>query len=172
VGTPARFIPRNHIVAVAGILPGRRGALHNFGPGCSLMRSFAMKVFIVEDSPPMQSLLADLLQSIGGFEVVDVADSESAATEWLKRHRGDWQLVTLDLVLRDGSGFNLIQRFRKHSRGGKIVVFSEFVAPDIEGRCLEMGADAVIRKSEYLAFTDYVHQLKAGGGSHPPAVGR
>ena len=127
-----------------------------------------MKVFIVEDSRPMQSLLADLLESIGGFEIVDVADTESAAPAWLDRHRGNWHLATLDLVLRDGSGFNLIKRFRKHSPGGKIVVFSEFVAPDIERKCLEMGADAVIRKSEYLAFTDYCHRLKNAGASHAP----
>ena len=111
----------------------------------------------------MQSLLTDLLGSVGGFEVVQAAATELAATEWLENHPGEWNLATLDLVLSDGSGFNLIKRCRdKASYGGKVVVFSDFVMPGVERKCKEMGADAVIRKTNYKDFTDYCAQLQAG----------
>ena len=120
-----------------------------------------MRVFMVEDSKPMQSLLTDLLSSVGGFEVIEAAATELAATEWLEAHEGEWHLATLDLVLSDGSGFNLIKRCRDHAaRDGKIVVFSDFVMPGIERKCKELGADAVIRKSEYKLLTDYCAQLQ------------
>ena len=77
----------------------------------------AVRVFIVEDLKPMQELLCDLLASVGGFDVVGTANTETAATDWLLRHRGGWDLAIVDLLLGEGSGFTLISRCNKEPSG-------------------------------------------------------
>jgi DNA-binding NarL/FixJ family response regulator len=119
----------------------------------------AIPVFVVEDSRNMQSALADLFSVVGGFRIIGSAVNEMEATEWLEAHPGEWQLVTLDLILHDGSGFNLIQRFRQQTHIGKIVVFSDYVTPVIEERCSEMGADAVFGKTDIREFSAYLDEL-------------
>jgi len=54
------------------------------------------------------------LQSLGGVNVVATAATETEATELIFKREGDWQLVTLDLLLEEGSGFNLIPRCKAH----------------------------------------------------------
>ena len=107
----------------------------------------AVRVLVVEDQKPMQDLLRDLLEALGGFEVAGVAESETRATEWLLRHRGGWDLAIIDLMLAEGSGFTLLTRCNKEPSGA-VVVFSGFVTPVLRRRCLELGADGVISKAQ------------------------
>jgi len=119
----------------------------------------AIPVFVVEDSRNMQSALADLFSVVGGYKIIGTAVDEMEATAWMEQHPGEWQLVTLDLILHDGSGFNLIQRFRQQTHIGKIVVFSDYITPVIEERCAEMGADAVFGKTDIREFSAYLDEL-------------
>lgn len=114
----------------------------------------AVRVFLVEDQKPMQELLRDLLDSVGGFELVGLAASETSATDWLLRHQGGWDLAIFDLMLAEGSGFTLLSRCRRES--GAVVVFSDFVTPVVQQRCLRLGADGVISKSEFGALRAYL----------------
>lgn len=114
----------------------------------------AVRVFLVEDQKPMQDLLRDLLDSVGGFELVGLAASETSATDWLLRHKGGWDLAIFDLMLAEGSGFTLLSRCR--SEAGAVVVFSDFVTPVVQQRCLRLGADGVISKAEFGALRGYL----------------
>lgn len=114
-----------------------------------------VRVLIVEDAKPMQELVSDLLESVGGFEVVGMASNETAATEWLLRHRGGWDLAIVDLLLAEGSGFTLITRCNKEP-GGAVLVFSDFVTPVVRQRCIRLGADGVISKGEFAALRAYL----------------
>jgi DNA-binding NarL/FixJ family response regulator len=115
----------------------------------------AARVFIVEDTRPMQGLLRDLLASVGGFEVVGVAGDETSATDWLLRHRGGWDLAIVDLLLGEGSGFTLITRCNKEP-GGAVLVFSDFVTPVVRQRCIRLGADGVISKAQFGELRAYL----------------
>lgn len=108
----------------------------------------AVRVFLVEDQKPMRVLISDLLACVGGFEVVGTAASETSATDWLYRHQAGWDLVILDLLLGEGSGFTLIGRCSK-DRSGAVLVFSDFVSPAVRQRCLRLGADGVISKAQF-----------------------
>jgi two-component system OmpR family response regulator len=119
-----------------------------------------VSVFVVEDSKNMQSALVDLLDVLGGFEVLAAVGTETEATDWLYRNRGKWQLATLDLLIDEGSGFNLIRRCKESPDAGRVVVLSDYVTPVIRTRCLELGADAVFTKSEIKEFSEYVMTLK------------
>ena len=119
----------------------------------------AVRVLLVEDLKPIQELVRDLLDSVGGFELLEVASTETAATEWLMRHRGKWDLAILDLLLQEGSGFTLLSRCR--GEPGTAVVFSDFVTPVIRERCLRMGADAVLPKGDFLGLRNYLKEFQA-----------
>jgi DNA-binding NarL/FixJ family response regulator len=115
-----------------------------------------VRILVVEDSPHMQAALTDLAGSIEGSRVRATLRSEEEATEWLLQHKQDWDIATIDLVLQEGSGFNLIRRLRDQHPTGTIVILSEFATPAIEHRCRELGADAVFRKSNASAFANYL----------------
>lgn len=115
----------------------------------------AVRVFVVEDSKPMRELVCDLLDAVGGFEVVGTAANETAATDWLLRHRGGWDLAIVDLLLAEGSGFTLIGRCNKEP-GGAVVVFSDFVTPVVRERCIRLGADGVISKAQFGELRAYL----------------
>jgi two-component system OmpR family response regulator len=118
-----------------------------------------LNVFLVEDSDLMQLALTDLLDSIGGFRVVGAAAGESEATQWLFDNEGKWDVVTIDLTLQEGMGFNLIARFKRQKPAGKVVVLSDFVTPAVGARCLELGADAAFSKHDVVAFTEYLEAV-------------
>lgn len=115
----------------------------------------AVRVFVVEDQKPMQELVRDLLESVGGFEVVGTAASETSATDWLLRNKGGWDLAIVDLLLGEGSGFTLISRCNKDSSGA-VVVFSDFVTPVVRQRCIRLGADGVISKAQFAELRAYL----------------
>lgn len=115
-----------------------------------------INVYIVEDSKLVQFALSELLAVIGGFRVVGTASGETQATEWLLQNPEQWDLVTLDLTLKEGSGFNLIRRFRQANPTGKVIVLSDFATPGVRTRCLHLGADACFGKSEGDGLTQYL----------------
>jgi DNA-binding NarL/FixJ family response regulator len=115
----------------------------------------AVRVFVVEDQKPMQGLIVDLLESLGGFEIVGLAADETSATDWLHRHRGGWDLAIVDLLLGEGSGFTLVSRCNKEP-GGAVLVFSDFVTPVVRQRCIRLGADGVISKAQFGELRAYL----------------
>lgn len=108
----------------------------------------AVRVFLIEDQKRMREVVLGLLESVGGFEVVASAATETEATEWLLRHPDDWDIAIVDLLLGEGSGFTLISRCSRHG-SGTVLVFSDFVTPAVEQRCLHLGADGVISKGQF-----------------------
>jgi len=113
------------------------------------------KVFLAEDAADVRASLSALLD-LHGFDVIGMAGSEFAATQWLADHGAGWDLAIIDLVLQDGSGFHVLQRFAKARTGGKVVVFSGFVTDAIRQRCKELGADAVFLKTDIPRLIDFL----------------
>ena len=130
-------------------------------------------VFIVEDSHQMQSALADLFDALEGFEVVGYATSDVTATRWLLDNRGRWDLATVDLLLDEGSGFNVIKRCKAQPKAGTVVVLSDFVTPVVAEKCRTFGADAVFHKSDVKQFSAFLVELARGMAApaeSPPAA--
>jgi DNA-binding response OmpR family regulator len=118
-------------------------------------------VLLVEDSWAMQSTLAELIKVMGTLAVACTAMGETQATDWLYNHPQGWDLAVLDLMLDEGSGFALIHRCKTENPGASVVVFSEFATPVLKSHCLEIGADAVFRKSELPQFVRYLEDFGA-----------
>jgi DNA-binding NarL/FixJ family response regulator len=128
----------------------------------------AVRVFLVEDQRPMQALVSDLLASVGGFELVGVADSETGATEWLHQHPGGWDLAIVDLLLGEGSGFTLLTRCKKEP-AGSVLVFSDFVTPVVRQRCMRLGAHGVISKEQFGELRAYLQAFPGRIAQAEPA---
>jgi DNA-binding NarL/FixJ family response regulator len=117
----------------------------------------AVDVFVVEDQRQMQSVLTDLLQSLGDFRIVGSATTEAEALAWLDQHAGSWRLAIIDLVLDQGTGINVIGRARlRGQQQASVAVLSGYVSTGIRRHCLKLGADAAFQKDadmgEFIAF--------------------
>jgi DNA-binding NarL/FixJ family response regulator len=120
----------------------------------------ALFTFLVEDNRTIRDNLIPALEDLVGARVVGLAESESEAIAWLGSHAGEWQLMIVDLFLKQGSGLGVLRACRTRAPRQRAVVLSNYVNADIRGRCLALGADAVFDKSKELdAFFDYCNDL-------------
>lgn len=122
--------------------------------------SSRLRVFIVEDSVNMQIALRELLTSVAHFDVVAAVGSEMEATEWLLENRAAWDVASIDLMLGDGSGFNIVRRCRDQAPTSEVVVFSEYVTDALRQRCRALGASAAFAKSEFTAYAQFMDGLR------------
>ena len=120
----------------------------------------SFRAYIVEDSTTIRDNLAAALQELAQIEPVGTSASEHEARRWLADN--DWDLAIIDLLLRQGSGMNVLDACRQRRPGPKVVVFSNHSSRDVRWRCMQLGADAVFDKStEVEALVDYCRRLKA-----------
>ncbi|MDR6535584.1 response regulator [Variovorax soli] len=116
----------------------------------------ALFTFLVEDNKTIRDNLIPALEDLVGAEVVGCAESENEAAAWLASHTADWQLVVVDVFLKQGSGLGVLRTCKQRSASQRAVVLSNYVNADIRARCTALGADAVFDKSKELeAFFDY-----------------
>jgi DNA-binding response OmpR family regulator len=98
------------------------------------------KILVVEDEPAIAESLAYSLRR-DGFAVT-VAQNLAAA----EREVTGADLVVLDLMLPDGSGFDLIGQIRRSGQGTAIIVLSSRDGEADRVAALETGADDYVTK--------------------------
>src|SRR5215216_190618 len=72
-----------------------------------------LSTFLVEDNKTIRDNLIPALEDLVGAQVVGCADSETEAAAWLATHRGEWQLVVVDMFLKEGSGLGVLRTCRQ-----------------------------------------------------------
>src|SRR3954466_14971793 len=105
----------------------------------------ATRVLIVEDSPVMQRLLADMIGRGEGLEAAGIAGNPYEARELVKSLKPD--VMTLDVEVPRMDGLTFLERLlRLHPM--PVVMGSSLPARDAEAsrRALELGAVDVIAK--------------------------
>ena len=105
------------------------------------------RAFIAEDAVEVRESLTLLLEH-EGFTVVGTATTEYEAIDWLLQHEGNWELAIIDLLLRDGSGFNVLRHFTRSRHPGKVLVYSGYVTDVVRTQRVKLGATAVISKTD------------------------
>jgi len=118
----------------------------------------ALRIFIVEDSPVIRDRLIPLLEEVKHVKVVGYAETEADAKQWLSQNR--WDVLVLDLWLREGTGIGVLtwlgQRPGGDRRAVRLVLTNE-AGPEVRDLCLALGADAFFDKSgEIDDLTDYL----------------
>ena len=100
----------------------------------------AQRILVVEDEPAIAESVAYALRR-DGFVV-----SVTASCEQAERAAQESELIVLDLMLPDGSGFDLISKLRKARRNTPIIVLSSRDGEADRVAALETGADDYVTK--------------------------
>ncbi len=119
-----------------------------------------LQAFVIEDNATIRENLIGTLEELTCVKVAGTSATEDDAIAWLEEHNDDWELVIVDLFLKQGSGIHLAQRINRKRPTQKIVVFSNYINASVRKRCAQLGVDAVFDKStEIDSLVDYcAHQ--------------
>jgi DNA-binding NarL/FixJ family response regulator len=119
-----------------------------------------LQAFVIEDNATIRENLIGTLEELTCVRVAGASATESDALEWLRKNAERWDMVIVDLFLKQGSGIHLAQHIQRVRPAQKIVVFSNYINASVRKRCAQLGVDAVFDKStEVDALVDYcAHQ--------------
>jgi DNA-binding NarL/FixJ family response regulator len=119
-----------------------------------------LQAFVIEDNATIRENLIGTLEELTCVRVAGASATEDEALGWLAAHGDAWDLVIVDLFLKQGSGIHLAQRIQRTRPTQKIVVFSNYINASVRKRCAQLGIDAVFDKStEIDSLVDYcAHQ--------------
>lgn len=99
-------------------------------------------ILVIEDDSAIRRGVTDAL-SFSGYEVLWAAD---ATTGLRKALEANYQLLLLDLVLPNGSGFDILEALRKQRPGQPVIVLSAKGEENDRVRGLRLGADDYVVK--------------------------
>lgn len=117
-----------------------------------------LRVLLVEDSPLLQEMLAEMLEDLPGVTVCACAAGETDAVSHLREQTVD--LAIVDLELSEGSGLGVLRQM--HDGGGgarrpRAVVYSSYAHAVVRARCAALGAEAFFDKALGMdALIDFV----------------
>ena len=104
-----------------------------------------MKVMIVDDSKLLQTRLINALRKVNENMSISLASSCKEAADMFSLVSPD--TVILDIALPDGSGINLLQRFKKEIPTVHVIMLTNYPTDEFKKNCLELGADYFFDKS-------------------------
>lgn len=105
----------------------------------------AVQVLVIEDSALIRERLLDLIGSCEGVQVTAQAETEREALAALEA--GHFDAVVVDLQLREGSGFGVLQALRQRAPRPLTLVLTNTSTRPIRERCLALGAHHFFDKS-------------------------
>jgi two-component system, OmpR family, response regulator len=131
-----------------------------------------LQAFVIEDNATIRENLIGTLEELTCVKVTGTSATEGDATAWLEQNSERWDLVIVDLFLKQGSGIHLAQCISRRRPNQKIVVFSNYINASVRKRCAQIGVDAVFDKStEIDALVDYcAHQCFRISQAQPAAA--
>jgi len=121
-----------------------------------LTTAVELRTYIVEDNATIRENLIGALEELAAVRALGWAENESSARTWITAHHGQWDLLIVDLFLKQGSGLGVIEACQDRGQSQRVVVLSNYATPDMRKRCAQIGADAVFDKSNEIdALVDY-----------------
>lgn len=121
-----------------------------------------LRTFFVEDNPTIRENLIATLAELADIEAVGTAETETDAIQWLTHHPHAWDLVIVDLFLREGSGLGVVTSLQHRDPSKTLVVLSNYATADVRERCIELNANSVFDKSNEIdALIDFCINLSA-----------
>jgi DNA-binding response OmpR family regulator len=104
-----------------------------------------LKILIVDDNDLIQNRLIMALSDQRKFEISSTDDSSMDAVDKYFELKPD--ILILDLMLKSGTGFEVLENIRHRSKSKIVIVFTNFAYPFIKQSCIETGADYFFDKS-------------------------
>lgn len=114
-----------------------------------------LRVLLVEDSPVIRESVVELVEANGRARVAYATDSEAVAIGELKMNPYD--VVIVDLRLREGSGFGVLRALQQHCPDTLTIVLTNYTSAAIRKRCAELGVKWFFDKSsEFEGIVDLI----------------
>jgi two-component system chemotaxis response regulator CheY len=121
---------------------------------------------VVEDSAILVDRLMELLRSVERVHVIDVVDTEERARRAIRDSQFD--LVLLDLRLREGNGFGVLREIEHRSQRPAVVVLSNYSLSEYRLAAEKHGARYFLDKAEEIeTLPDVLAELRAEQARHP-----
>jgi DNA-binding NarL/FixJ family response regulator len=115
-----------------------------------------LRTYIVEDNATIRENLVGALEELASIKALGWAETEGEARNWLSQHDSGWDLVIVDLFLKQGSGLGVLEACQSRAARQRVVVLSNYATTDMRKRCMQLGADAVFDKSNEIdALVEY-----------------
>ncbi len=115
-----------------------------------------LAAFIVEDSALLLRELSAELEQTSAINVVASSDSERDALRRLRVAAAPYDLIVIDVFLKEGSGLRVLRDAKLLQTQARVVVLTNYATLDVRKRCISLGADRVFDKSRQLEeFIDY-----------------
>jgi DNA-binding NarL/FixJ family response regulator len=102
-----------------------------------------LRVLLVEDSHRIADRIRDLIQTEVGAEVVHVAVDEQGAIRAAKDYDAD--VMILDLQLRHGTGFGVLQALG--SGRPTTIIMTNYALPQYRAKAVKLGVEYFLDKS-------------------------
>ena len=90
----------------------------------------ALITFLVEDNKTIRDNLVPALEDLVNGRVVGFAETETDALAWLAAHPDGWQLLIVDLFLKEGSGLGVLGGCKERKPSQRVVVLSNYVTAE------------------------------------------
>jgi len=130
-----------------------------------------VRVLLIEDSPVLRSMVLEYLKATAFVAVVEWADTEDLALRLLAQ--GQYEVVIVDLQLRQGNGFKVLQALRDQASPSVRIVYTNHAqVPTYRQRCFEAGANYFFDKSLELDKVFEVIEERAGTARPRPQAAR
>ena len=110
----------------------------------------ALRVYLVEDDDLMKKHLVHTLSSEISVDWVGMAETELEANDWLERNPTGWDIMIVDLFLREGTGTGVLRQCQQHGANQDVVVMTNHPISSQVTHCRLLGANAVFDKSTEL----------------------
>ena len=115
----------------------------------------AKKILLVEDDPLLIDIYTTKLKE-EGFEVLVATDGRMAQNLFLKEKP---DLILLDIVLPNTSGWEVLKKINKESPQTKIVILSNLGQKEEIEKGLNLGADKYLIKTNYTP-SEVIEEIK------------
>lgn len=122
-------------------------------------RTDRTNVFLVEDSVPIRTRLAEMLGAIEGVSIVGEADAPESAIAGIMRTRP--HSVVLDIQLIGGSGIEVLRKVRSVAPDIVFIMLTNHPNAQYRRICLDAGASYFLDKSSEF---ENVKEIIAGLG--------
>lgn len=104
-----------------------------------------MNIFLVEDSTLLRERLIRTLTGIKGVQISGFADTAEDAIQLIQQNNPD--AIILDIRLRQGTGFQVLQSVKVRGRPPLVIVLTNFAYQQYRNKYLDAGADFFFDKS-------------------------
>ena len=119
-----------------------------------------LSVFVVEDSETIRQNLVATLEEMAPVQVVGHAEDAEGAIARLAQDPPPCELAIIDVLLRRGSGIEVLAALRARRTRPRCVVLTNYATPLIREHCLALGAERVFDKSaEIERLLEYCETL-------------